>query len=553
MTPASFQWLVPLPVMLPLIGAGLTLVLGRRDQAQRWVSSIVLTCVLGIAGVLMWASDQAGPIVVEAGGWAAPWGVVLIVDRLAALMVFVSVIVTFGVMLYSIGQGRSSDDESDAGSPLPIFHPTLMVLMAGVATTFISGDLFHVYVGFEMLLVASFVLLTLGGSAERVRAGVNYVFVSLLSSMLFLLAIALIYAATGTVTLAQLGPRLDALPESTQLVLQLLLLLGFCVKAAVFPMSGWLPDSYPTAPAPVTAVFAGLLTKVGVYAVIRTQTLLFPGGRLDDLLMWAALATMLVGILGAIAQTDIKRLLSFTLVSHIGYLIFGVSVGNAMGLSGAIFYVAHHILIQTTLFLVVGLIEWRAGSTSLKHLGGLARTSPIIAVLFFIPAMNLAGIPPFSGFLGKVGLMEGGAEAATPLAYLLIGGAALTSLLTLYAVSRVWARAFWRRPASAYPDTQGPARAPGANGGPATVSDAGAAGEGATTTTLTAEPVPEPEATPTLRDVPRGMLAPTALLVVVGVAITVFAGPLYDYTDRAAHDLRARTPYISAVFPGGVP
>ena len=543
---SEWSWLVPLPVTLPLIGAGLTLAGSRSDKFQRVVSTTVLGTVLLAAIGLLFAADRLGPRVVQAGGWPAPMGVTLVVDRLAAIMVLISVIVTLGVMLYSIGQGRSSDDENDGEAPMPIFHPTLMVLTAGVSTTFISGDLFHIYVGFEMLLVASFVLLTLGGSQERVRAGVNYVIVNLLSSVFFLAAIAFTYTATGTVNLAQLAVRLEDLPASTTLTLSALLLIGFAVKAAIFPMMGWLPDSYPTAPAPVTAVFAGLLTKVGVYAIIRTQTLLFPEGRLDDVLMWAALATMLVGILGAIAQDDIKRLLSFTLVSHIGYLIFGVAIGNAVGLSGAIFYVAHHIVVQTSLFLVTGLIEWRTGTTSLAELGGLARTAPMIAILFFIPALNLAGIPPFSGFLGKVGLLQGGAQAGTGLAYLLIAGAVLTSLLTLYAVSRVWARAFWRRPVTEVPVESGervhaPSEAQSVTNPPTDVL-----------TVIGPDRLRELQRAAD-RPVPRGMLIPAALLVVVSVGFTVVAGPFYGVTDRAAIDLIARTPYISAVFPEGQP
>ena len=176
-------------------------------------------------------------------------------------------------------------------------------------------------------------------------------------------------------------------------MLQVLLLLAFAIKAAIFPLSAWLPDSYPTAPAPVTAVFAGLLTKVGVYAIIRTQTLLFPDGRLDDVLMWLALATMVVGILGAVAQDDIKRLLSFTLVSHIGYMVFGIALSSEAGWSASIYYVAHHITVQTALFLVVGLVERVGGSTSLTRLGGLAQVAPVLAILFFVPAMNLARHP----------------------------------------------------------------------------------------------------------------------------------------------------------------
>jgi multicomponent Na+:H+ antiporter subunit D len=202
-------------------------------------------------------------------------------------------------------------------------------------------------------------------------------------------------------------------------------------------------------------------------------------------------------------------MLSFTLVSHIGYMIFGIAVGTAAGISAAIFYVAHHIIVQTTLFLVIGLIERYGGTTSLARLGGLAQVAPVLAVLFFLPAMNLAGIPPFSGFLGKVGLLQAGAAQGTPLTYLLIGGSLLTSLLTLYAVSRTWSRAFWQRPTPAVADAP--------------------------------------------RRVPRGMLRPAAALVVVGLSLSVVAGPLYAVTDRAAADMLARLPYIEAVFPAGVP
>ena len=278
------------------------------------------------------------------------------------------------------------------------------------------------------------------------RAGITYVVVSLTSSLIFLAAIGLVYASTGTVNMAQLAVRLAELPEGIQLLLQSMLLIVFCIKAAVFPLSAWLPDSYPTAPAPVTAVFAGLLTKVGVYAIIRTQTLLFPGRRARRPADVGGPGTMVVGILGAVAQDDIQRMLSFTLVSHIGYMMFGLALGTAAGLAGAIFYIVHHIVIQTTLFLVAGLVERQGGSTSVGRLGGLATRSPLLAVLFFVPAMNLAGIPPLSGFIGKLGLLEAGVADGGALALAAVAGGVLTSLLTLLAVARVWTRASGGRP-----------------------------------------------------------------------------------------------------------
>ncbi|VTR75660.1 Na+/H+ antiporter subunit D [Cellulomonas hominis] len=497
----EFTWLVPLPVVVPLFGAGLALALYRRPRLQRIISVAALSIVLVVAASLLVLADD-GPLVVDIGGWAAPVGIDLVADRLSALMLTVSAAVTLCVQLYSLAQGEADGDEA---APVSIYHPTYLILAAGVANAFLSGDLFNIYVGFEILLAASYVLLTLGGTGERIRAGSIYVVVALLSSLLFLVAIAMIYAATGTVNLAQLAERLPEIDPGVRLVLQVMLLLAFGIKAAIFPLSAWLPDSYPTAPAPVTAVFAGLLTKVGVYAIIRTQSLLFPEGRMDDVLMWAALATMVVGILGAVAQDDLKRLLSFTLVSHIGYMIFGIALASQSGWAAAIYYVAHHIIVQTGLFLVAGLIERRGGSTSLESLGGLAKIAPVLAILFFIPAMNLGGIPPLSGFLGKVGLLQAGVQDGTPLALALVVGGVLTSLLTLYALIKAWNKAFWQTPPEPLPDTH----------------------------------------------LPVGMVGSAAALVGLGLALTIGAGPLYGYAERASEALSDRSGYVEAVLPEG--
>lgn len=499
---ASLTWAIPLPVILPLFGAGLALALWRSARAQAVISVTALTLAFGTS-ILLLIGSADGPLVVDVGGWAAPVGIDLVADRLSTLLLTVSFGVTLAVLVYSIAQGVADGDRE---TPVAIFHPTYLILTAGVADAFLSGDLFNVFVGFEVLLAASYVLITLGGTRERIRSGTIYVVVSLVSSLLFLTAIAVAYAATGTLNLAQLALRLPEIDPGVQLLLHVLLLLAFSIKAAIFPLSAWLPDSYPTAPAPVTAVFAGLLTKVGVYAIIRTQTLLFPDGRLDDALLVLALATMLVGILGAVAQDDIKRLVSFTLVSHIGFMIFGIALSSEVGLGAAIFYVVHHITVQTALFLVVGLVERRGGSTSLDRLGGLAKVAPLLAILFFVPAMNLAGIPPLSGFLGKVGLLKAGVEAGTPLAWVLVGGSVVTSLLTLYALVKAWNKAFWQ---------------------------------------------PVPDHLPADVRLPGAMVGATAALVSVGVAIAVFAGPLYAFTERAAAMLRDPSVYVTAVLPDG--
>ncbi len=498
------SWLVPFPILIPFLGAGISLIFGQRPNIQRIVAVGALAITLGVAIVLFVAVDQ-GPVVAAVAGWAPPLGIALVVDRLSALMLVVSVAVTLAVLIYSTAQRV---DEAGEGAPVTVFHPTFLILSAGVSNAFLAGDLFNLYVGFEILLFASFVLITLGGTRDRMRAGTIYIVVSLLSSVIFLLAIALIYGATGTVNMAHLAERLPELDPGLKTTLHLLLLVAFGIKAAVFPLSAWLPDSYPTAPAPVTAVFAGLLTKVGVYAIIRTEVLLFPGGDLNALLLIIASVTMVVGILGAVAQDDVKRLLSFTLVSHIGFMVWGVALATPLGLGAAIFYVAHHITAQTALFLVAGVMERMSGTTSLTRLGSLLRLSPMLAALYLVPALNLAGIPPMTGFLGKAALIKASADHGTALAWAVVAAGLITSLLTLYAMTRAWNMAFWQE----------------------------------------AEDPPEP------RRIPLAMVGSAGALVAFSLALAVGAGPLMQYTQRAAVDLRARVPYMSAVLPdGGTP
>lgn len=494
--------LVPLVVGLPLIGAAVTLIGGRHRRLQVGVSITTLTLTFALAVAMFVIVDAGTPLAVSVAGWPLPFGIVLYVDRLAALLVAVSSIVLLAVLLFSVGQGAADGDDE---TPVSIFHPSYLILAAGIFDAFIAGDLFNLYVGFEMLLVASYVLITLGSTESRIRTGVVYIVVSLVSSVLFLSAIAVIYGALGTVNMAQIAERMTELPDNVQLVLHLLLLVAFSVKAAVFPLSFWLPDSYPTAPAPVTAVFAGLLTKVGVYALIRTETQLFPDSDVNVLLLVVALATMIVGVLGAVAQAELKRILSFTLVSHVGYMVFGLAIVTEAAIGATIYYMVHHIVVQTTLFLAVGLIERRAGSTSILKVKGLFGAAPLIAALYLIPALNLGGLPPFSGFIGKFALFDAAAEVGTPLMYTLIAGGVVTSLLTLYALMRAWNLAFWREEDDSV-ETE------------ARIQHLGTA--------------PAADEVGERRVIPRIMTAATAGMVVVSVALTVFAGPLYDICDR---------------------
>lgn len=524
--------LMPLPVLLPTLGAALTLIIGPRPGVQRTITIGVLSVMAMVSAGLLYLTNREDTLVLHVGGWGpteanlGPLGISLVADRLSALMLMVSVIVLLSVVIYAIGQGVRDEDDRQSVS---IFLPTYLSLAAGVCLAFLAGDLFNLFVGFEMLLSASFVLLTIGATAERVRAGIGYVMVSMVSSLIFLLGIALVYAATGTLNLAELATRTPELPAGLHNALFAVLLVAFGIKAAVVPLSAWLPDAYPTAPAPITAVFAGILTKIGVYAIIRAHSLLFSDGGLDSVLLIAALLTMLVGIFGAIAQGDIKRILSFTLVSHIGFMMFGVALSNQLGMAGAIYYVTHHIIVMTTLFLAAGLIERQGGASTLPRLGGLA-ANPLLAFVFLIPAFNLGGIPPFSGFIGKIAVLQAGVSDGSLLAWVLVGGAVVTSLLTLYVMARVWTLAFWRPRADA-PEAE-------------LVS--------ATTPAVVLEGIADADVDRSRKvgRMPVWMVVPTLALVAVGLALAVLAGPIFGYSQRAAAEVLDSGEYISTVLSG---
>jgi multicomponent Na+:H+ antiporter subunit D len=491
--------LVPLPAVLPLLAAGVSLALHRRPHAQRLVGLAVLVTALVATMVLLVRVHAEGPVAVQMGGWPAPVGITLVADLFAAIMLVVSAAMVLAVLLYAIGSPRTADHAL-------FFHPVYLILAGGVSASFLAGDLFNLFVAFEVMLSASYVLITLGGTRDQVRSGMTYVVISLVASTLFVTAVGLVYAATGTVNMADLAQRLDDVPDAVRTGLGLLLLIVFGVKAAIFPLFFWLPDAYPTAPTPVTAIFAGLLTKVGVYAIVRTQTLLFPTEGPSLLLLAIAGATMLVGVLGAIAQNDVKRILSFHIVSQIGYMVMGLGLFTVAGIAGAIFYIVHHIVVKTSLFLVGGLVENATGTGALNRLGGLIRRAPLIAVLFAVPALSLAGLPPFSGFVAKLALVQAGMAVDR---YVVVAVSLAVSLLTLFSMTKIWAGVFWGVSA----------------GDPHTAA-------GSADTRLSA---------------PRLMAGSTAALVLLSLAIAAAAGPLYDLSRQAAATLAQPGPYIDAV------
>jgi len=315
----------------------------------------------------------------------------------------------------------------------------------GVNGSFLTGDIFNLYVWFEVMLLSSFVLITLGGSKDQLEGGVKYLIINLVSSILFLSGVGLLYGKLGTLNMADIAVRL-ADSEDAFLINSsaMLLLVAFSIKAALFPFFFWLPASYHTPRVAISALFAGLLTKVGVYALIRTYTLFFESqfDVVQDIILFLALSTMVTGVLGAAAQYEIRKILSFHIVSQIGYMVFGLAMGTPLALAGAVFYTLHHIIVKTNLFLIGGIIERTTGSSQLKKIGGLYRFAPGLGLLFFIPAFSLGGIPPLSGFWAKFSLVKAGLSAEF---YWSVGIALLVGVLTLYSMTKIWAEAFWKK------------------------------------------------------------------------------------------------------------
>jgi multicomponent Na+:H+ antiporter subunit D len=492
--------LVVLPVIVPLFASGAAVLALRSLALQRMIALGANLGALGAAIGLLVAVESDGVQAQTLGAWPAGVGITLVADLAAALFLVVSLVVIVIVQVFAIGQGV------DEGHPR-IGQPVYLVLSAGVSLSFLTGDLFNLFVGFEVMLIASYVLLTLGGGGAQIRSGMTYVVINVLASTLLLATVGLIYGATGTVNMAELASRFGELPESTQTALGILLISVFAVKAALFPFFFWLPDSYPTAPVAVTAVFAGLLTKVGIYTLIRSTTIL----DLDSarwVLVMAATLTMIVGVVGAIVQGDIKRILSFHIISQVGYMVMGLAIGTVAGLAGAVLYVVHHIPVKTALFLVGGLVEDSTGTGQLHRLGGLVRRAPVFAVLFAVPALSLAGMPPFSGFLAKLAVISAGLEAEE---YLMVAAGLVASLLTIFSMSKIWAGVFW---GTADDPTPAMAEADAEN------------------RRLAVDPV---------------TTAATAVLVVATLVVPIFGGAVYDLAERAAVQLLDSADYVEAV------
>ncbi len=485
-----------LPVAVPMFTAALLLLISNT-RTQRWLalfgSILLLACTVSIAVQV----SAEGIQVLRPGDWPAPFGITFVADPLTAMLLVAVGVVATATTGYAFA---GVDPRREAVA----YHPVLMVLLMGVSGAFLTGDLFNLYVWFEVMLVASFVLMALYRNKLQVRAAFSYVTLNLLASAILLTALGLLYGAAGTLNMADLSRQWsEGERPPLQLAMAVLFLTAFGIKAALFPWFSWLPASYHTPPAAISALFAGLLTKVGVYSMFRVFTLLFRDVHhaAPMFLLVLSLATMIIGVTCALTQKDFRRVLSFNLVGHIGYTTMGLGLATPLGVAGSLLYVVHHILAITNLYLVAGLFLRMRRSSEFERLGSLFRTYPFVSFLALIPMFALAGVPPLSGALPKIALVQAAFEAELYWA----GGIALAvGLLGLLSIARLWDESFWK-----------------------------------------AAPADADKSAPVWQQlVPIGGL--TALTLVFSVA----AGPLLDLTSSIAHDLLEPEPYVHAVLGG---
>lgn len=432
-----------LPLIIPLATAVLGLLTWNQRKLQR-IAGICSTALLTVTAVLLLLEvQQHGILSAQAGNWPAPFGITLVADTFSALMLLATGLMGLSVAVYSLADADSEQESRG-------YHPLLQVLLLGICGSFLTGDLFNLYVWFEVMLIASFVLLALGGKREQMEGAIKYVALNLIASAFLLAGIGLLYGVTGTLNMAHLAIRLQEIPHTgTVPVIAALLFCAFSIKAAVFPFYFWLPASYHTPPIAVITIFSALLSKVGIYVLIRVFTLIFPQEALagQPLILGAAGLTMLFGALGAIAQPELRRLLSFCVISQIGYLLMGLGLMTPLALAGSIFFMLHIMAAKSALFLTSGVVARMTGTTVLKELGGLYQRYPLLAVLFLVPALSVAGIPPLSGFWGKLALVQAGLQSEQ---YLLVAMALAVSVLTLYYLVTAWIELFWKnQPADA--------------------------------------------------------------------------------------------------------
>lgn len=425
------------PILIPLVSLIVCLGLEVSGRKPDGISFIGVFLTLVVSTIMVYRLRNGDIETMHMGGWKPPFGIVIVADLFSALMLWISAFVVLVVLIYGI-YGQASNGRKGYVQVL------VNGLLLGVNGSFLTGDLFNLYVWFEVMLISSFVLMAHEKGRKQLEGGLVYVILNLVASAMFLCGAGLLYGKVGTLNFADLAMKLSEVEDPAFVnTTGSLLFVAFAAKAGLFPFYFWLPASYHRAGPAVSAMFAGLLTKVGVYALLRTYTLVFTdeNGFSNTMILYVCMATMILGVMGAVAQYHVRRLLSFHIISQIGYIVAGLAIGSSLALTAAIFYTLHHIVVKTCLFLVGGVLEMRTGTPDIRKHGGFYQSNPLLAVCFLVPALSLGGIPPLSGFWAKLNLLQAGIDAKE---WVFIFIALGVGILTLFSMVKIWNESFWK-------------------------------------------------------------------------------------------------------------
>lgn len=434
--PKADDWLVILPPALMITAGAVLMMLRSRVDWHGRIAIPALALLVAIDAALLWQVSVHGPITMVMGRWLPPFGIAFTVDVLGALMALAAGLVALAVGVAAL---RDIDDSGRRYG----FFPFLMLLMAGVSGAFLTGDVFNLYVWFEVLLISSFGLLILGSEKEQIDGAMKYAILNLLGTTFFLVAVGYLYAIFGTLNMADIALKARQIEGAPLMTLCALFLMAFAMKAAAFPVNFWLPASYHTPRISVSALFGGLLTKVGIYALLRVLVMLFPVQReeLSFIIGVLAVATMVLSGLGMLAQNDMRRMAGFAVILGIGNMLAGIATGTVAGLAGTIFYALHSIIAMTALYLVIGRAAALNGNWTLSGGGGIYRLSPGFAFVSLALFFGVAGLPPFSGLWPKIMLVKASVDIG---AWWMAAGILVSGFLATIALGRTFLLAYWR-------------------------------------------------------------------------------------------------------------
>ena len=430
--------LIILPVLLQFLLAIILLFFWKKIFVQKVISIAGSLLSIIVAAGLFGRVYNHDIITMQAGNWSAPFGITFVADTFSTTMLLLASLSSTAVAVFSTVTIKKARLRFG-------YFPSFHFLVMGLNGAFLTGDIFNLYVWFEVIIISSFVFITLGGKKYQIEGAVKYFTLNFLASMIFLTAIAVLYGLAGSLNMAELSNKILTIENQGLVqVTAILFLVGFGIKSAIFPLYFWLPDSYHTPQAAISSIFAGLLTKVGIYALLRVFSLIFiPDDFMKNLVVILACLTLISGGLGALVQTNLRKMFSYLIVCHIGYMIGGLGMFTVAALSGAIFYLIHDVIIKTNLFLVGGLVYKMNGRLNMKRMGGIYDAYPVLSLVMAIPLFSLVGVPPLSGFWPKINLLK---ESFSSSNYFLMGSIIFGSFITLFVITRFWSEVFWKKP-----------------------------------------------------------------------------------------------------------